>query len=484
MRSTRSGRRRRPIPGFAMAYWGEALAYNQPLWLNENLDKARAVLARLAPTPRRRRPGTRRRPRARRAISTRSSGCSATATSARATAPTPIAWRSCTPQFPDDDEAAAFYALALLSTIPAGERNLPVSLKAGDIALAILKNNPEHPGAEPLRAARLRRWRARGAGAGRRRRPTRGSRRRRATRGTCRRTCSCRSGCGTRRSPRTKSAFAASVAIAKRKGLPASQYRLPRAVVAALRVSAAGTVRQGAGGDARGASERIAAVRRAQVLRSCQPDPRTISTRAKLARATATTSLKSELASMKARLVVESGDWAPMKGQGSFDNIDELFALGMASVPLRRSRARRGGARAADQRGEDDPGSRRARGRGDHGGGARRADQAGPQRSRRRAGRARPRRALEAERPRPVARPYPIKPAGELYARDPARHRRRRGRGRRSSRRRWRARPAAPQSLLGLARAASVAGPQRGGRQGARRISWPRGTWPTRTARS
>ena len=42
---------------------------------------------------------------------------------------------------------------------------------------------------------------------------------------------------------------------------------------------------------------------------------------------------------MKARLVVESGDWAPMKGQGSFDNIDELFALGMASIPLRRSAA-------------------------------------------------------------------------------------------------------------------------------------------------
>ena len=36
--------------GFAMAYWGEALCYNQPLWLNENLDKARAALARLAAT--------------------------------------------------------------------------------------------------------------------------------------------------------------------------------------------------------------------------------------------------------------------------------------------------------------------------------------------------------------------------------------------------------------------------------------------------
>src|SRR5438105_5210994 len=37
-------------PAFAMAYWGEAMAYNQPLWYNENLDKARAALNRLAPT--------------------------------------------------------------------------------------------------------------------------------------------------------------------------------------------------------------------------------------------------------------------------------------------------------------------------------------------------------------------------------------------------------------------------------------------------
>src|SRR5260370_30083396 len=37
-------------PGFAMAYWGEAMCYNQPLWNHEELDKARAALGRLAPT--------------------------------------------------------------------------------------------------------------------------------------------------------------------------------------------------------------------------------------------------------------------------------------------------------------------------------------------------------------------------------------------------------------------------------------------------
>ena len=37
---------------------------------------------------------------------------------------------------------------------------------------------------------------------------------------------------------------------------------------------------------------------------------------------------------MRARLVVESGRWQLMKGQPSFDNVDELFALGLASVKL------------------------------------------------------------------------------------------------------------------------------------------------------
>ena len=128
------------------------------------------------------------------------------------------------------------------------------------------------------------------------------------------------------------------------------------------------------------------------------------------------TSLKSELASMKARLVVESGDWAPMKGQGSFDNIDELFALGMASIPL-RDPARADAAIeqlttaaktvpdrdardvAAIMAAEIDGLIRLARN-----------DRAGSLAALARAA------ALEAKRPRPVARPYPIKPAGELYA--------------------------------------------------------------------
>ena len=38
-------------PGFAMAYWGEAMTYNHAVWMEQDAPAARAVLARLAPTP-------------------------------------------------------------------------------------------------------------------------------------------------------------------------------------------------------------------------------------------------------------------------------------------------------------------------------------------------------------------------------------------------------------------------------------------------
>ena len=37
--------------GFVMAYWGEAMTYNQTLWRHENVEAARHALARLGSTP-------------------------------------------------------------------------------------------------------------------------------------------------------------------------------------------------------------------------------------------------------------------------------------------------------------------------------------------------------------------------------------------------------------------------------------------------
>ena len=37
-------------PGFAMAYWGEAMTFNHPVWMQQDLPAARAALNRLAPS--------------------------------------------------------------------------------------------------------------------------------------------------------------------------------------------------------------------------------------------------------------------------------------------------------------------------------------------------------------------------------------------------------------------------------------------------
>jgi tetratricopeptide (TPR) repeat protein len=410
-------------PSFAMAYWGEALAYNQPLWRNESPDKARAVLARLGPTPAARQAKA---PTAREkgyldAVE-KLFGAGDQASRLKAYADRMGALHA---QIPDDDEAAAFYALALLGTIPEGDRNQPVSLKAGNIALAILKKNPEHPGANhyalhafddgehaalALDAARMY-ARIAPASSHARHMPSH---------------VFLTLGMWDEAAASDESAFAASVDLAKRKGLSASQYdfhalswlhyeylqqgRFAKArsamaeVERALAGGARGSGELGRSGGS-GGSENTATVVAAQHQH----------VESEIGKGYGPMSLQSELASMKARLVVESGDWTAMKGQGNFGNIDELYALGVSSVRLGD------GARAevalehldtasktipdTDAReiahimtAELDGLMRAARG-----------DRAGATAALAHAA------AAEAKRPRPIARPYPIKPAGELF---------------------------------------------------------------------
>ena len=41
----------RLAPGFALGYWGEAMTWTHPVWNEQDLDSARAILTRLGPTP-------------------------------------------------------------------------------------------------------------------------------------------------------------------------------------------------------------------------------------------------------------------------------------------------------------------------------------------------------------------------------------------------------------------------------------------------
>jgi tetratricopeptide (TPR) repeat protein len=395
-------------PGFAMAYWGEALAYNQPLWFNEDVVKARAVLARLGATPAARQAKV---PTARERLYLdaveKLFGDGAKSVRDRAYMDR---MAELVRLHPEDDEASAFYALALLATIPAGERNPTVSLKTGGIALAILKKNPQHPGAAhyALHAFDDGEHAAMGLEAAR----------------TYARIAPASSharhmpshvflplGMWDEAAASDESAFAASVALAKQKGLSAAQYDFH-----SLSWLHYEYLQQGRFAKARATMAEVQRAIDAPSLPAVRAPPaHPAHSESEIGKGFNPISLKSDLASMKARLVVESGDWALMKGQGSFDNIDELYALGAASVRL----GDRGRADAALEhlgnaaksvpdrdareiaqimREELDGLMREGAG-----------DKAGALAAFARAA------AFEAKRPNPIARPYPVKPAAELY---------------------------------------------------------------------
>ena len=417
-------------PNFAMAYWGEALAYSQPLWRNESPDKARAVLMRLAPTAAARQVKA---PTAREkgyldAVE-RLFGAGDQPSRARAFADRMAALHT---QFPDDDEAAAFYALALVATIPETERNQPVSMKAGQIALAILKRNPEHPGANhyalhafddgehaaiALAAARTY-ARIAPASSHARHMPSH---------------VFLTLGMWDEAAASDESAFAASVDLAKQKSLSASQYdfhalswlhyeylqqgRFAKAREAMAEVGrglgAGGAGRAGQAGGA-GEAGRAGGSSPAFPARPAFPAPH-VHVESEIGRGYGAMSLKSELASMKARFVVESGDWTVMKGQGNFENIDELYALGAASVKLGdpgRAEAALEHLDTASKTVPDEDAREVAHLMAAELDGLMRftrGDRAGAFAALAHAA------AGEAKRPKPIARPYPIKPAGELY---------------------------------------------------------------------
>lgn len=129
---------------FVMAYWGEAMSKNKPLWNVQQTNQGRAALNKLAPTP---------------------EGRAAKAT-------TPLEkdllrgaeilfgegkklekddWykdhmATLYKKYPDNHEVAAFYALSLLGSVEEG-RDYEVYGKGAIIAKGILEENPNHPGA-------------------------------------------------------------------------------------------------------------------------------------------------------------------------------------------------------------------------------------------------------------------------------------------------------------------------------------------------
>lgn len=131
-------------PGMALAYWGEAMTYDHPVWDEEDVAAARAALTRYAPSAAQREA---------RAPTPRERGylhavdlLFADGPKARRDTLYSAAMDSLLVANPADDEARVFFALSLLG-LSQGVRNVPTYLHAAAIAESVFSRNPRHPGA-------------------------------------------------------------------------------------------------------------------------------------------------------------------------------------------------------------------------------------------------------------------------------------------------------------------------------------------------
>lgn len=134
----------RSDPGFAMAYWGEAMTYNHAVWQQTAPELANAALARLAPTSEARRakaPTAKEKEWLASLDSLYGGGDKLARDLAYAEQ-----LRRMHEKYPSDDEVTAFYALALLGTSHNG-RDVSIYMKAAALVEQVYANNPQHPGA-------------------------------------------------------------------------------------------------------------------------------------------------------------------------------------------------------------------------------------------------------------------------------------------------------------------------------------------------
>jgi tetratricopeptide (TPR) repeat protein len=130
-------------PGFALAYWGEAMTYNHPVWMEQNISAARAVLRRLAPDADARvlkAPTEREKDYLRAAETLYGDGDKYARDFAYSDAMAAIHRR-----YPDDVDATAFYALSLLGTAHEG-RDVAIYLRAAAFLEPLFPSHPAHPG--------------------------------------------------------------------------------------------------------------------------------------------------------------------------------------------------------------------------------------------------------------------------------------------------------------------------------------------------
>ena len=130
-------------PDFAMAYWGEAMTYNHPVWMQQDLAAARAVLARLGANPEARvaKAKTERERDYLRTVEILYGDGSKEERDFRYS----DAMATLHQRYPDDVDATAFYALSLLGTAHQG-RDFAIYMKSAALLEEVFPTHQRHPG--------------------------------------------------------------------------------------------------------------------------------------------------------------------------------------------------------------------------------------------------------------------------------------------------------------------------------------------------
>jgi len=311
-------------PGFALAYWGEAMAFNQPLWFHEDVKAGQAALAKLGPTPQ---------ARAAKAKTPREQGYLAAVdalfgTGTKAARDKAYAERmaALAQQNPQDDEAQAFYALSLLAMLPPGDEALPMREKAGAIVEGVFKRNPQHPGAPHyiLHAydhAQLARRALPAARAYAKIAPAASHALHMPSHAFV------QLGLWDEAAASDQASWDASIAWANSRKLSVAMRDFHSLSWLQYEWTQQGRFTK--------AAEAVRLVEEAmKAVRTSGDVGGHHYADSEIGRGSGPATLRNDRGSMRARLVVESERWSEMKGQGSFDNVDELFALGLSAYKL------------------------------------------------------------------------------------------------------------------------------------------------------
>ena len=125
-------------PGFAMAYWGQAMTYNHPLWQQQDAEAARAVLKQV--------PANAKANERERLYLDAVRALYGDGEKPRRDAVYAEAMRGIHEKYPEDADAACFYALALLGSTE-GKRDFAVYMRAAAVLEEVFAAHPRHPGA-------------------------------------------------------------------------------------------------------------------------------------------------------------------------------------------------------------------------------------------------------------------------------------------------------------------------------------------------